>query len=1051
MISSPDVNASTLSVNITSDNNSLLPSSSAQGNWIVNRGTATAGFPSTQPNTLSLFPVGVKGGSADITITVSDGQSTPATTTFLLFVQGPGSPIAYNPTIISFGGADANGSPYPSPTVPAPVSGLVGKVENVVVTVYDVSYNNAGGLNLLLVGPTAAAGQNPAVYLMSAAAPVTAANSVNLTFSNSLPGAVDNGNIPLPKTAVALSSTAIYTPTNYNTAPNGYTTAAPTPAPLPTGTGYTMYGNNLAAVYKGINPNGTWSLYAFDTSGGMTKPGNINGGWQLSIITAPNVSPSASSYSTLENVPITIDVPIGDAEPENSALVVTASVAASGFSTVPTVTVANSTGLPVVNNGTINEAVLTINPIAYQFGTNIITISASDAATAGTPSIGTITVIVTSNSQPPVVEGPVASATSGPGPFTLSTNTPAGVALTNHTALQFSVWDAQTTNQSQFTITATSGVANQGIIPDSNISVTFSNVVSGTNNYVLSIAPAGVQSSATPVPVTLTIVDSVGQKLNETFNITITPNLAFSSSGSLALGPGSPVPPPSNPYPWPITVPNSVVGLVSGVQVALQGVTMGNADDLDVLLVAPDGKTSCVLMANVGGANAAENLDLEFSEIPVNGVSPSSLPTSSALSSGVFLPDNNATSLVFSNASPPAPTTPANPQNLNVFAQQQVTPSGTWNLYVMDTGKTLFPDNGSIGSWQLFLQTGPAIAPIPTNGVLENGSVTIPITLTDSSTAISNLTVTVTSSTYNGLTLTKSTTPLAVTETGAATSTGVTALVFTPAANFPSAGTTLAAVAPTNSTNSITVTVSDTSGNMAQQSFTLIVTNANQPAGVSASPTSVTMNESSSVPNGTGLTTSTITFTVSDPDSYLADTNITLTSSNPSILTNKGIAVMADSVGLSLTPGTAGSITYKITPVGNTFGTGNLVFSVTDTNGNTTVSNVPLTITQVIQPPTISSFFSGVYTLNPGTTSTNIPFSIATTEPNATLTVTATAGAYTGGGYSTFPANINVTPSSFSQPGGSGTITVTPIGAPTAPERDTVTITVTQIEGNMYR
>src|SRR5208282_3105853 len=98
----------------------------------------------------------------------------------------------------------------------------------------------------------------------------------NLIFSNSLT-LPDANAVALPQNA-QINSDEVYIPTNY--AVNGYTTPIPVGSasvapPAPGGSGY---GANLVTAFSGINPNGTWSLYAYDTNG--AKGGSIIGGWQ---------------------------------------------------------------------------------------------------------------------------------------------------------------------------------------------------------------------------------------------------------------------------------------------------------------------------------------------------------------------------------------------------------------------------------------------------------------------------------------------------------------------------------------------------------------------------------------------------------------------------------------------------------------------------------------------------------------------------------------------------------------------------------------------------
>jgi len=234
----------------------------------------------------------------------------------------------------------------------------------------------------------------------NAGGPGVGLTNANLVFSNAISGTT-NGSVILPAIG-QIPSTNIYYPTNYNL--NAYTSQASGGLPAANGTpapnahGSTGYGTNMS-VFNGINPNGTWSLYAFDTNG--NRGGAIFGGWQLSIFTAPNINTATNNYSTLENVPTNILIPVGDAEPANTALTVSNYVTPAGFSTVTTITIANSNNVPITNNGVANLAILAITPTPYQFGTNNIQITATDAS--GVQSVTNILFTVVSNPQPPLI------------------------------------------------------------------------------------------------------------------------------------------------------------------------------------------------------------------------------------------------------------------------------------------------------------------------------------------------------------------------------------------------------------------------------------------------------------------------------------------------------------------------------------------------------------------------------------------------------------------------------------------------------------------------
>ena len=981
VISSPDTNAANLTVTVSSDNPTMLPTA---GNMVVTRGASSGApppSPSWQTNYLSLFPVGTKGGPAHITVVVSDGQSTPATNIFLLTVTAPGSPLSYNAAPISISGTNTNGLPYPSTNQ---VTGLVGTLENVVVTLYGVTYNNdATGLNLLLVGPTNAPGQSPAVYLMGGAGTNAALTNVNLTFSNSLSGP-DSGAAVLPTNGL-ISSTNIYCPTNYRA--GAYTTAAPTNAPGP-GAGY---GANLVTSFKGINPNGTWSLYAFDTNG--SKGGLISYGWQLSIITAPNVSPTTTNYSTLENTPTNFVIQVGDAEAANITFTVTNLVTASGSSSQPSITIANP--VPVTNNGTVNQAVFSVTPNPYQYGTNNILVVATDAS--GSASSNNLQFIVTQ-----VLEQPLILVTN----VTLST--PAAVPLLN---IPFAVWDVQTTNQNTISVSST------GLSPAPVITVVTNGTNFGTNIYLMSIQPVGVGTGSATI--VLSVTDGTNQTAKATFTLTVTTNLAFASPGAITMGPGNfgyPVQALPTNYPSTINVSN-VAGLVSGVQVELIGFNHNDASDVDVLLQGPNGKT-VVLMAGAGNQLPANNVTLQFSQS-----AGSAIPQLTQLTSGTYLPGNYVSPLVFSN---PAPASGYLGNLTSAFGSSS--PSGAWNLYVMDTA---YPDSGSIASWILFLQTGPALAAIANQTVAENGTINVPLTLTDASMGLSNLTAAISAFT--------NTANVTVTVQGNGTPSGPTNLLIVPNANYPSS------VQNANVTNSITVTVSDTNSpaNTATGTFNLIIQKVNQPPGIATpSPSILQIAENGSA---------SITFTFSNVDATLFPSNLSLTCTNAALVAASGITETSSNVPSGgLAKGLPGTVTYLVTPLTNVFGTNQaaLIFTLWNTNNLTNTLAVNLNINHVIQNPAIAPFSHGTYSVTSGN-STNIPFSAITFESNATLTISASSG--TPAEVPNNPANIIISQTSFTDAVPStntGTITIiVPSGTPVG--TSLISVTNSQVVGGV--
>jgi subtilisin-like proprotein convertase family protein len=147
----------------------------------------------------------------------------------------------------------------------------------------------------------------------------------------------------------------------------------------------------------------------------------------------------------------------------------------------------------------------------------------------------------------------------------------------------------------------------------------------------------------------------------------------------------------ANPYPSEIQV-SGQAGFVTGISVALENLTHASPDDIDILLVAPNGR-KIVLMSDAGGSNAVSDVDLAFAD-SASG----SLPDDTSIVSGLFKPTNFDTVDVFP---PPAPQTALSGSTLGAF--YGVNPNGTWQLFVVDdTGANA----GAIGGgWSIDIKT----------------------------------------------------------------------------------------------------------------------------------------------------------------------------------------------------------------------------------------------------------------------------------------------------------------------------------------------------------
>ncbi len=227
---------------------------------------------------------------------------------------------------------------------------------------------------------------------------------------------------------------------------------------------------------------------------------------------------------------------------------------------------------------------------------------------------------------------------------------------------------------------------------------------------VLHLRPERFRSGT--VHTTVTVSDDVGAQARAAFNVGVSAD-RFVGAYSNLVAVAVPSFGKASAYPSAVEV-TGAPGRIVKATVTLRGLQHGWPDDLDVLLVSPDGR-AVILMSDAGGGPAVEGVDLKFSSsalvAPENGVS--AFPGSSwrpgvcqgeypsmdlvGLRSGSFLPVNYGLGDTFPT---PAPTGPYG-TGLDVLVGGQ--PNGTWNLYVFDDS----PGNAGAmaGGWSIELLT----------------------------------------------------------------------------------------------------------------------------------------------------------------------------------------------------------------------------------------------------------------------------------------------------------------------------------------------------------
>lgn len=146
---------------------------------------------------------------------------------------------------------------------------------------------------------------------------------------------------------------------------------------------------------------------------------------------------------------------------------------------------------------------------------------------------------------------------------------------------------------------------------------------------------------------------------------------------------------PAGLYPSPITV-SGLEGSITKVTVTLNSVTSSFPDNVDILLVGPDGKQA-LLMSDAGANLGISGATLTFDDAAANP-----LPDASQIIAGTYRPSNYLPSDNFN----PGPGVPDGNTALSVF--NLTNPNGEWRLYAFEDFRG---SEGSIAGWSLSIAT----------------------------------------------------------------------------------------------------------------------------------------------------------------------------------------------------------------------------------------------------------------------------------------------------------------------------------------------------------
>jgi subtilisin-like proprotein convertase family protein len=148
----------------------------------------------------------------------------------------------------------------------------------------------------------------------------------------------------------------------------------------------------------------------------------------------------------------------------------------------------------------------------------------------------------------------------------------------------------------------------------------------------------------------------------------------------------------ATPYPSEIEVSGLNRGKIRDVNLSLNSFSHTHPDDVDVLLVGPQGQNA-IVMSDAGGGTNVSNITLTLDQEAA-----SALPNNNQLQSGRYEPNNYGPD--GDDAFPAPAPAPRGGSSLSIFDGTQ--PNGTWQLFVVDDAAV---DIGEIaGGWTLTIK-----------------------------------------------------------------------------------------------------------------------------------------------------------------------------------------------------------------------------------------------------------------------------------------------------------------------------------------------------------
>ena len=800
----------------------VTSSADDQKNGLPNSNIFVTKGPNGRSNSVLLYPIGaITNREFTLTVNVNDksGQANAQNSrSFTLYIPSPGNPLFANAKAIDLG--SVTNTPLVQSAVT--VTNLIGAVRDVQITLFNVTpaLGTASlpisNLNFLVVSPS---GKSALVSShVGGTAGFTRTTGTTMIYA-------DAGQSILPTSGSIAEG--VYPPAQNAT----YPAVWPIQAPF-TNASFSVY-NSFSNAFKGLSgatANGTWTLYVLND--GVEK-GTI-ASWQLSLFTDPNIQTIATNSIAESSVATghATDIVVGDLQPGVDVSVT--AVVADPYKDYLTVT-------PVMDQ--IGQWSLLLTNQPYRFASNImVTVTASTSTASSTANMW---VHIYQVALAPVVSQITTKTTTRGLP----------------TEATFTAWDPQNSpiTPGVFSYDGTlvpNNPLNLKVELDPGVSNPISVNAYGNSvyQYLITMLPAGDLYSDSPVKIDYGVTNSLSKDQMSTtlnFDLKVVKGgpLFANTDGPIGIPVGYPVASNATPHFPSVLNVSKLNGYVTDVRVTLNNFTHTFPQDVCVMLVNPDNTVGVVLMAHAGGGDdqtgARFIFDDKGAEAPAFGV---------ALQSGrKYKPMSLGT----------APIWNLNTSGLTItnrFAGfTGGTPNGDWKLYVMDDAN---PDQGSIGSWLLAIETSPAIVDVGAQQVVENTPTKFEVNLLSDTIAYKDLNLYAVSAndapTNLNWTLVNSFSVTNQTSPGGS----VWNLWLTPTADLPSARTNVNGTVDVNLfAYGYTLDGSRLVTNTSK--FTVTVLYSNQ-----APRLNVTSGLTNQVDQG--ATTSDFTFTFSDPDSTIS-------------------------------------------------------------------------------------------------------------------------------------------------------------------------------------